>query len=443
MSVEPGSIAHGLGLAAGDRLLAINGHPLRDIIDYRFYASADWLELELEQRDQQRKLTIEKHPDEPLGIDFGVALFDDITRCNNDCYFCFIGGNRKGMRRSLFIKDDDYRLSFLFGNFVTLTNLGEKDWARIDEQRLSPLYVSVHATEQELRRKLLANPKSGDILEDLDRLASMHIRSHCQLVICPGLNDGEHLDRSIQDLAARYPWVQTIAVVPVGLTERNQVRGAHKLKVDAPLVDQVCTPEYARTILARVRPYQGQYLKSCGTPLVFPSDEYYLLAGEPAPPARYYGDYPQFENGVGMVRALQEDWRQLRRRLQNGQVAGNFQPSRRLTLVCGTLIAPVLAPMLREWAALTGVTANLVPVRNRTFGDSVSCSGLLAGGDILAGLEGQPLGDGLVLPRYALDHAGEVFLDDLAPREIEHALGRPVKYVKQMSDLVARGVGLP
>ena len=435
-AIDPGSIAEALGLTPGDRLLSVNGHVLRDVIDYRFYSAAEHVALEVERHGKRKLLQAEKDPDEPLGIDFGVALFDDITRCNNNCYFCFIGGNRKGMRRTLFIKDDDYRLSFLFGNFATLTNLTEEDWARIQEQRLSPLYISVHATDLELRRQLLANPKAGDILGQLDELASMHIQTHCQLVVCPGLNDGEHLDRSVKELAGRYPWVQTIAVVPVGLTEMNQVRGAHKLKVSGPLQDQLCTPEYAQTILAQMRPFQQRYLKEYGTPLVYPSDEYYLLAGEPSPAAKHYGDYPQFENGVGMVRFLLDDWSRVKRRLLRAGTAGPPRGlAQRMTLVSGTLIAPVLGPLVRELAALTGIEATLAPVANRTYGASITCSGLLAARDIIAGLEGQPLGDLVVLPRYALDDAGEVFLDDLTPQDMERELGRPVIYVRNLSDL--------
>ena len=292
--VEPDSLAHELGLRPGDRVLSVNGHSLRDVIDYRYYVASERVTLAVESDGETRTLTVDREDDEPLGIDFEDALFDDIIRCNNNCYFCFIGGNSKGMRRSLFIKDDDYRLSFLFGNFATLTNLTDEDWARFEEQRLSPLYVSVHATDLELRRKLLANRGAGDILVELDRLAALHIQSHCQLVVCPGLNDGPHLDRSIAELGARHPWVQSIAVVPVGLTDMNQVRGAHKLKSPGPLANQICTPAYARTILAQVRRHQRRFQVAFGEPLVYASDEYYVMAGARIPAARHYGDYPQF-----------------------------------------------------------------------------------------------------------------------------------------------------
>ena len=337
------------------------------------------------------------------------------------------------MRRSLFIKDDDYRLSFLFGNFATLTNLTDEDWARFEEQRLSPLYVSVHATDLELRRKLLANRGAGDILAELDRLAALHIQSHCQLVVCPGLNDGPHLDRSIAELGARHPWVQSIAVVPVGLTDMNQVRGAHKLKAPGPLADQICTPAYARAILAQVRRHQRGFQAAFGEPLVYASDEYYVMAGARIPAARHYGDYPQFENGVGMVRYLIEDWRRIKRRLSHG--AGLQPMARSMTLVCGTLIAPVLAPLVAEFSEATGVEANLVPVTNRTYGASISCSGLLPARDILGALEGIPLGDLVVLPRYALDDGGACFLDDMTPEEIEQRLGHRTLYVKGLSEL--------
>ncbi len=433
--VAPGSLADRGGICPGDRILAIDGHALRDVIDYRFYSASERVSLEIGRAGQRRTLVVDKEPDESLGIDFGVSLFDDILRCNNNCYFCFVGGNRKEMRRSLFIKDDDYRLSFLFGNFVTLTNLTDEDWARLEEQRLSPLYVSVHATELHLRRRLLANRRAEDILAQLDRLAGMGIRTHCQLVICPGINDGEHLCRSIEDLAARHPSVQTVAAVPVGLTELNQVRGAFKLRRQ-DIRDQVCTPEYAQSILDLLRCYQRRYRKQFGTPLVYASDEYYLTAGERLPPARHYGEYPQLENGVGMVRWLLEDWRRVKRDLsvrRSSGGAGRLPPW--ITLACGTLIAPVLRPIVEDLSLLTGARVDLVTIENRTFGPSISCSGLLAGNDFLTGLASHDLGDLVVLPRYALDDAGEAFLDDLTPSDVEAALKKPTRYARAVSDL--------
>jgi putative radical SAM enzyme (TIGR03279 family) len=435
-TVEPGTPAHALGIRPGDRLVTIDGHPLRDVIDYRFYSSGERIALTLERGGRQWQEVVEKDPDEPLGLDFGVALFDDIIRCNNNCYFCFIGGNRKEMRRSLFIKDDDYRLSFLFGNFVTLTNLTDEDWARIEEQRLSPLYVSVHATELDLRRKLLANKTAGDVLEQIDRLSGLGIRVHCQLVVCPQINDGPHLDRSVEDLASRYPYVQSIAAVPVGLTELNQVRGAFKLKRPS-VEEQVCTPAYAEAILDQLAPYQRRYQKSFDTPLIYASDEYYLAAGRPVPSARHYGDYAQFENGVGMVRWLIEDWRKTKRKLTNhvGQAPSPVRGARRLTLVCGTLIAPTLQQICDDAAETTGITLDLLPVANDTFGPSINCSGLLTGRDIMAALEGRDLGDEIILPRCALDDAGDVFLDDVTPAQMQERLKRTVRYVKAVSEL--------
>lgn len=435
-AVEPGSVAAGLGIAPGDLLLSVNGHRLRDIIDYRFYTAEERLELEVERNGRRRLLPVERAADEPLGVEFESVLFDEILRCNNNCYFCFIAGNRKEMRRSLFIKDDDYRLSFLFGDFITLTNLTPDDWDRIEEQRLSPLYVSIHATDLELRRRLLANKHAGDVLLELDRLASCGIQTHCQIVLCPGINDGEHLEESVTGLAARYPWVQSISVVPVGLTELNQVRGARKLKAGAPLTDQVCTPDEAQAVLAQVRPYQREYLRRYDTPLVYLADEFYLLAGKPVPPARYYGDYPQFENGIGMVRWLVQDWARTKRRLERLRIEERRLPLRRMTLACGTLIAPVLQPLLGELAGLIGAELELVPVQNQTYGTSITCSGLLTAGDILAALQEHALGDAVVLPRRALDAPGKVFLDDVTPAEMQALLGRPILYVETLSELV-------
>ena len=440
LAVVPGTLGDQLGLRAGDRILAMNGHPLRDIIDYRFHAATEHLSLDVETNGQVRRLWVEKHPDKTLGVEFAGALFDDIIRCNNQCYFCFVGGNNKGMRRSLFIKDDDFRLSFLFGNFATLTNLSDQDWDRIREQRLSPLHVSVHATETTLRRRLLANATAPNILEQIDRLIDMRISMHCQLVICPGLNDGEHLDKSIEDLAARAPWVETSAVVPVGLTDANQVRGAHKLKVAEGLGHQICTPAYAKAMLRQVEPYRRAFKKQYGVPIVFPSDEYYLIAGEAPPSVQAYDGYPQYENGVGMVRSQLEDWRRLRKRLA---APGNrLQPiARHLTLVSGTLASLVLEPIFAEAARLTGAQFDYVPAMNRTFGESVNCSGLLGGRDILAALEGHHVGDIVVLPRYSLEQDAGLFIDDFTIGEMESALQRPVRYADSVTDLFEPAAG--
>ncbi len=434
-SVEPKSIAERLGISKGDLLVSVNGHTLRDIVDYRFYTADEHLDIEVARADETHLLQIEKDSDEAFGVEFESILFDDILRCNNNCYFCFIAGNPKEMRRTLFIKDDDYRLSFLFGDFITLTNLTPEDWERIEEQHLSPLYVSVHATELEVRQKLLANKRSEDVLQGLDRLAGLGVQVHTQIVLCPDINDGVHLDRSITDLAQRYPQVQSISVVPVGLTELNQVRGARKLKSPEPL-DQVCSPAYARDILTLIQAYQKDFQRRFKTPVVLASDEFYLQGDVDVPPARHYGDYPQFENGIGMVRWLLQDWARAKTQLAKTPAKAARLNGLRLSLVSGAMIAPTLQPLVDEFGSLTGSQPQLIIAPNRNYGAHIGCSGLLTAGDILAALESAPVGDVVVLPRRSLDATGKMFLDNLTPEVMQQRVGRPVLYVETLSELL-------
>jgi putative radical SAM enzyme (TIGR03279 family) len=348
--VEAGSAAERAGIQPGWRLLTVNGHPVRDVVDYRFYTAEPRLRLELDDGATIQTLRVRLDEDEALGLEFAAPTFDDITRCRNKCPFCFLKGLPKGLRRSLYVKDDDYRYSFLFGNFITLSKLSEADWARLAEQRLSPLYVSVHATDRAKRNLLLGIEDAPDILEQLDRLAALKIEVHTQLVICPGLNDGVTLDQSIADLAARYPTVQSVAVVPVGLTHRNLSDALTGLRLlsDAE-IDEV---------LDHVHAHQRCFRRELGVSLVHASDEYYLRTGRSVPGAAAYDGYPQYQNGVGMVRSLVEDWKRLRRKL-TGKADGLGRARPRAsqpvgptyTLVCGTLIAPVLAPIVASWTS--------------------------------------------------------------------------------------------
>ena len=250
-AVRAGSIADEIGLRAGDRVVAIDGRALRDAVDVQFYASEDAIAIEVVRDGASLRFKIEKHPDEDLGIAFQDPAFDGIRICNNSCFFCFLKGNPKGMRKTLYVKDDDYRLSFYHGNFVTLTNLTDDDWARLDEQRLSPINVSVHATDVELRRYMLGNKTAPDICEQLRRLGAMGIEANTQVVLCPGVNDGAALDQTIGDLSVLHPTVQTISIVPVGATmtaEERIARGAHSDEIEG------CTPEHAREIIAQATP---------------------------------------------------------------------------------------------------------------------------------------------------------------------------------------------
>jgi putative radical SAM enzyme (TIGR03279 family) len=436
-AVRDGSIADRIGLRPGDRVTKIDGRVLRDAVDFQFFAAEDVITLEVVRDSEARSIDIEKHPDEDLGVGFQDAAFDGIRTCNNACFFCFLKGNPKGLRRTLYVKDDDYRLSFYHGNFVTLTNLTEEDWRRIEEQRLSPLNVSVHATEPELRRYLLGNRTAPDICAQLRRLGRLGIEANTQVVLCPGVNDGAALERTIADLIALWPTVQNVSIVPVGATmtaEDRIARGAHAEEVHG------CTPAFARAIIAQVRPWQKRMRAERGRTCVYLADEYYLAAGVTPPPASHYDGFPQFENGIGMARSLLRDWRRTGRRVASGE--RRAFGVRRITLAAATLIAPTLDRLGRELAVAAGIDVTTRAVENRYFGSRVNVSGLLVSEDILDALRGHALGDLVVLPRYALDYTGNRFLDDAAPDDVQRALGVPVAFATTMSD-VLRILGEP
>jgi len=418
-------MACSLGLEPGDSLISINGLPIRDLIDYRFRSAEPSLLLEVEQEGKRRQLRLTKGPDDDLGIGFEAVAFDGVRRCHNRCFFCFVDGLPQGLRPSLYLKDDDYRLSFLFGNYLTLTNLSEDDWKRLGEQRLSPLYVSVHTTDPDLRRQMLGNPLASGILEQLRRLGEQGIKVHAQVVLCPGVNDGHYLDETISHLATLYPTISSIAVVPVGVTRYNMGRwvpGGRRLK---PM-----SGEEAKAVLAQLRPWQRDCRRRLGVSLVYAADELYLLAGEPFPSARAYDGFPQYHNGVGMVRSLVDGWRRIRWQ-------GVTLPRRlRLTLVCGTLIAPMLRGLVEELNRLDDLMTDLVPVSNHLFGETVTVSGLLAGGDVIEQLRGNCHGDVLVLPRAMLDSGGERTLDDLTPTQIEQELGCEITFADSAGEVL-------
>ena len=436
-AVAPGSVAAGAGLQAGDRLLAINGHPLRDVVDVQFYAAEESLSLLVERRGAQWELEVERSYGQDLGLSFANPTFDvDIRRCANRCEFCFVKGNPPGperLRRSLYVKDDDYRYSFLFGNFVTLTNLTAEDWARLEEQRLSPLYVSVHATEPDLRARFLGRAggrSTPDILEQLRHLGDLGIEVHTQVVLVPGLNDGPHLDRTLADLSALVgDPVASVGVVPVGLTRFH--RGGCR----------PYTPAESRAVLDQVAPWQARGLERWDYRLVYPSDEWYLVAGRRVPPAEVYDDFPQVENGVGMVRLLLDEWQELR-----GQVGRRrLRPA---TLVCGTLIAPVLEGIVAELNERTKASRpagwQVVPVVNELFGPVTTVSGLLIGGDVLAALRGRELGELVLLPRamftgrYGAGSAPPgTTLDDVHVDQMAAQLGVPVAMAGTLSEALA------
>jgi putative radical SAM enzyme (TIGR03279 family) len=398
--VAPGSLAERAGLRSGDELVAINGHALRDVIDVQFYAAEEHLVLEVQRGEETFAVETERRYDEPLGLDFAELTFDGIRRCDNRCEFCFVAQMPPKLRTALYVKDDDYRLSFLTGSYVTLTNLGEDDWARIDEQHLSPLYVSVHATDLDLRRRALRNPKAPDVISQLRHLAELDVEVHTQIVLTPGLNDGPHLDASIGDLAELYPAVLSVSVVPVGLTRFH--RGKCRVHTDAEM----------RLVFKQVTAWQARLRERLGVNFAYLSDEWYLRLGEPAPETGAYDGLDLTENGVGLVRRFLENWRlEIRDRLAS---ISNLQS---LALVTGTLFAPVLR-------SVTEMT--VIPVVNDFFGKTVTVAGLLTGQDVIAQLQGRDLGDVVVLPAAMFSGPEGQSLDGMWPQEIGEALGREV-----------------
>jgi putative radical SAM enzyme (TIGR03279 family) len=413
--VRPRSPAADAGLLAGDRLVSINGVPLRDSIDFHFQAGEASLSIELDRNGRMEALTVRRREGRELGVVLLPPRPAEISTCANKCVFCFIHQLPKGLRKSLYVKDDDYRLSFLHGNYITLTDLPEEDLARIERQRLSPLYVSVHATDPELRWALLGNPRvKGELLPRMKRLARAGIRMHAQIVLCPGWNDGAHLEKSVGDLAELHPAVSTVAVVPVGLTRYRQRLPALR----------TVTSEEARNLVSAIEGWQREYQRRLGSRLVFAADELYLEAGLEPPPARDYEGFPLLEDGVGLVRRFTEGFERALRRLPRA-----VGPPRSVSVVTGEMFAPRLTALLDK-VAVDWLTATVVPVENIFFGGNIAVAGLLTGQDILAQLSGRAVGDLVLLPDAALRDEANVFLDDLTPADLEARLQVPVRAVE-------------
>ncbi|MEN6479838.1 MAG: DUF512 domain-containing protein [Anaerolineales bacterium] len=428
-AVSPDGIGAEVGLVPGDRLVAINGHVLRDVIDYHYYAAEEELMLEVERGGQVQRLLVEREYGRDLGLDFAAVVFDGLRECHNHCPFCFIAQMPPGLRRTLYVRDDDYRYSFLSASFVTLTDLDEADWQRIGEQHLSPLFVSIHATEPDVRRACLGQADAPDIVAQIRRLGELGITVHGQVVVVPGLNDGAHLERTIVDCAALWPTLQSLALVPVGLTRFH--RGGLR-----PL-----TAEDAREVLAMAQRAREALAGAIDTTWLYPADELYLLAGEPVPPAAFYAAPEQRDNGVGLVRALLDDWAEAQRRLRRRswwrrrRLRGHAVQS--ATLVCGASIGPQLRNLAAEVTAATGIAIDVRVVANRFFGETVTVSGLLTAQDLMAQLPASEAGEAILLPTAMLDAPAGRTLDDVTLAEIAAHYRRPVHTAGLLSEALA------
>ena len=413
LTVKPRSLAAEAGLAPGDHMVAINGTPLRDAIDFQVLSGEEELTIHFLRNGHPFDARVQRLWGKELGLELAPPTPGEIQTCANKCVFCFIHQLPRGMRKSLYVKDDDFRLSFLHGNYITLTDLTEAEMQRILDQRLSPLYISVHATDPELRHLLLGKPKiKGDLIPRMRRLAQAGIRMHAQIVLCPDLNDGPHLDRSVRELAELHPTVATLAVVPVGLTRHRE-----RLPALRPV-----TEEEARGLLTAIHGWQSKYLQRLGSRFVFGADELYILAGWDFPPVPAYEEFPVLEDGIGLARKFLDGWRTATRNLP-----GRLDPPRHVSVATGELFAPYLERSLAALGGIQGLRVSCSPIPNDFFGRGITVAGLLTGQDLLTHLSRQPLGDLLLVPGVALKDGAGVFLDDLTPQDLASRLGVAVK----------------
>ena len=424
--VLPDSIAAEVGFTPGDAIVSINGTNPRDLIDYQFLCADEVLEIEvLDEVGKLHHIELEKDYDEDLGLEFETALFDALIQCNNRCPFCFIDQQPPGKRDTLYFKDDDYRLSFLYGSYLTLTNLPEKEWQRIEQMRLSPLYVSVHATEPEVRTRLLKNPRAAQILSQLKWFQERRLQIHAQVVVCPGINDGIHLEQTIRDLASFHtgeiPAVASVAVVPVGLTKFR------------PQEDKLIpvTREKALEVIDQVRSLQQKFRRKLGSTCVWLADEWFLIAGEDLPCESEYEDYPQIDNGVGSIRLFIKQFMDVADRLLPEQV-----PPRQLTWVVGNAVEKVFQPILERLNTVSGLDVKMHALSSDYWGQNITVTGLLTGHDLITKLQGNNLGEGIILPSVMLKHGELVFLDDINVEEVSRQLHTPIFPVAGVEELV-------
>ena len=425
--VLPDSIGAEIGFEAGDAIVAINGIQPRDLIDYQFLCADEVLELEvLDPSGKTHHIEIEKDYDEDLGLEFETALFDGLIQCNNRCPFCFIDQQPPGKRSSLYLKDDDYRLSFLYGSYLTLTNLPEKEWLRIEQMRLSPLFVSVHATEPEIRIRLLKNQRAGKILQQIKWFQDRRLQIHAQVVVCPGINDGEQLEKTLKNLAVFHtgevPAVASVAVVPLGLTRFR------------PAVDELIpvTREKAQEVISQVKTMSQKFRQQLGSGFAWLADEWFLIAGQELPSAAEYEEYPQIDNGVGSIRLFIQ---------QFVSTAAELLPSRldepkKLTWVVGNAVEQAFQPILQRLNAVEGLEVKMEALASDYWGQNITVTGLITGHDLVLNLLGKDLGDGILLPKVMLKHGELIFLDDMSVAEVAEKLNTKILPVAGVEELI-------
>lgn len=428
-SLMPGGIGEELGIEPGDKLLAINGNEIQDVFDYYYYEESEQLLLLIEKPDgEEWELEIEKDEDESLGIEFDQSLMDEYRSCRNKCMFCFIDQMPKGMRETLYFKDDDSRLSFLQGNYITLTNMSDHDVERIVKYRLEPINISFQTTNPQLRCKMLHNRFAGEALKKVDILYRGQIEMNGQIVLCKGVNDGEELERTIRDLTGYLPYLKSVSIVPVGLTKYRD--GLYPL--------EPFTKEDAREVLSVIHRWQEKIYQEHGIHMIHAGDEWYVLAEEEVPEEERYDGYLQLENGVGMMRLL---FNEVQEALS--AVTGDGR-QREISLATGRLMYPYIGKILEEIRKkFPNITTHLYAIRNDFFGERITVSGLITGKDLTGQLKGQPLGERLLLPCNMLKIGEPVFLDDFTLEEVENSLQVKTDIVKSSGqDLLDAVIGV-
>ncbi len=420
--VDENSIAAALGMEKGDVLISINGRKIRDVLDYKTFLAEENIRLLLRKETGCfYEYDIEKEAGEDLGLAFINPIMDRLHVCRNKCIFCFIDQLPRDMRKKLYFKDDDYRMSLLFGSYITLTNISQQDLKRITAEKISPLYISVHTTNPALRVKILSNPRGGELMTLLKELKANGIYFHSQIVLCPKVNDGRELDKTIGDLSSLLPNLLSIAVVPVGITAYRE--GLYALKGYAA--------DASKEVIEQCHNWQQDFRKKEGKNIVYPADEFYLAAGLEIPARREYDDFPQLENGVGLVRLLLDDFEKQKKCLSEQALKPGLR-----SIACGSSIAKVFAKITKAINETKGVTVNLYPVANSYFGGEVTVSGLLTGTDLIGGLKGKELGSELFISSTMLKDREGIFLDNLKLEDVAAALKVKVTPVDSITALI-------